>query len=63
MKNSSDQMLINSVLKTCAQNSISHDNFVRAMLSLLYSDMRANGLTEHNLCDNDGVVLLNVRIM
>lgn len=63
MKNFSDQMLINSVLKTCAQNSISHDAFVSALLSLLYSDMRANGAEEHNLCDGDGVVLLNVRLL
>jgi hypothetical protein len=33
------------------------------MLSLLYSDMKANEANEHNLCDADGVLLLNVRKM
>nr|DAE93288.1 MAG TPA: hypothetical protein [Caudoviricetes sp.] len=34
-----------------------------ALLMILYSDMRANPADEHNLHDEDGVVLLNVRLM
>lgn len=57
------QRLIDSITRHCAVNSISHDSMIWALLMILYSDMRANPADEHNLHDEDGVVLLNVRLM
>lgn len=50
-------------MKHCAVNSVSHDEMIAALLLILYSDMRANPAEEHNLHDEDGVVLINVRIL
>nr|DAU08396.1 MAG TPA: hypothetical protein [Caudoviricetes sp.] len=36
---------------------------IAALLMILYSDMRANPANEHNLHDEDGVVLVNVRLL
>nr|DAE45882.1 MAG TPA: hypothetical protein [Caudoviricetes sp.] len=36
---------------------------IAALLLILYGDMRANPAKEHNLHDEDGVVLINVRLM
>lgn len=55
--------LISSVNEHCATNQVSHDEFTAAMMMLLLSDMRAFNLDEHNLTDDDGVLLLNVRRM
>ena len=57
------QNLINTITKFCAENSVSHEAMIGALLMILYSDMRANPAREHNLHDEDGVVLLNVRLM
>lgn len=63
MKNYSAQKLIDKILKHCAVNSISHDDLIYALLTVLRADMKAFGDKEHNLCDIDGVVLVNVRLM
>lgn len=63
MKNYSAQKLIDEILKHCAVNSISHDEFIFALLTVLYSDMRAFEDREHNLVNDDGVCLVNVRLM
>lgn len=55
--------LIDEVIRFCAVNSVSHDDMIRALLLILYSDMRANPAEEHNLHDEDGVVLINVRLL
>ncbi|QHR68468.1 hypothetical protein H1N95_gp65 [Escherichia phage aalborv] len=61
MKNCLRQMLIDKILKFCAVSSISHDDFMHAMLTLIHSDMRAFDISEHNLCDEDGVLLVTVK--
>ena len=63
MKNYSAQNLIDTIMRHCAVNSVSHDDMIRALLLILYSDMRANPAEEHNLHDEDGVVLINVRLL
>ncbi|QGH77053.1 hypothetical protein [Escherichia phage BEK26] len=50
-------------MKHCAVNSISHEDFIHALLTLLYSDMRAFSTTEHVLCNDDGVLLVTVKRM
>ena len=47
----------------CVKNSVSHDEMIAALLLILYSDMKANPAKEHNLHDEDGVVLINVRLL
>ena len=61
MKNCLRQMLIDKILKFFAVNLISHDDFMHAMLTLIHSDMRAFDISEHNLCDEDGVLLVTVK--
>lgn len=55
--------LIDEVIRFCAANSVSHEAMIGALLMILYSDMRANPAKEHNLHDEDGVLLVNVRLM
>ena len=57
------QNLINVITRHCAVNSLSHEAMIGALLMILYSDMRANPAKEHNLHDEDGVLLVNVRLM
>nr|DAH97888.1 MAG TPA: hypothetical protein [Caudoviricetes sp.] len=40
---------------------IPHDDFVYALMLLLYSDMRAFGDKEHQLTNHDGELLIHVR--
>ena len=63
MMNYSTQNLIDAIMRHCAVNSVSHDEMIAALLLILYSDMRANPAKEHNLHDEDGVVLINVRLL
>ena len=63
MMNCSRQKLIDKILKHCAVNSISHEDFIHALLTLLYSDMRAFSSTEHVLCNDDGVLMVTVKRM
>lgn len=51
------------ITRHCAVNSVSHEAMIGALLMILYSDMRANPAKEHNLHDEDGVLLVNVRLM
>lgn len=57
------QRLIDTITTHCAANLVTHDSMIGALLMILYSDMRANPAKEHNLHDEDGVCLLNVRLM
>lgn len=61
--NYSTQNLIDAIMVHCVKNSVSHDEMIAALLLILYSDMRANPAKEHNLHDEDGVVLINVRLL
>lgn len=61
--NYSAQKLIDKILKHCAVNSISHDDLIYALLTLLRADMKAFNQKEHNLTDSDGVALVNVRLL
>lgn len=53
--------LIDEIIRFCATHQISHDDFMHAMLTLIHSDMRAFDISEHNLCDDDGVLLVTVK--
>lgn len=56
-----ESKLIDEILKFCATSQISHDDFMHAILTLIHSDMRAFDISEHNLCDEDGVLLVTVK--
>lgn len=57
------QILIDDIIELCAKNGVSHSNMIRAALLILLYDMRAQGEAEHNLIDEDGVILINARLM
>lgn len=62
MKNySASQNLIDLILKESSAMQISHDDFVYALMLLLYSDMRAFEDDEHQLTTQDGELLIHVR--
>ena len=62
MKNySASQHLIDLILKESSAMQISHDDFVYALMLLLYSDMRAFKDNEHQLTNDDGELLIHVR--
>lgn len=63
MRYSASQALIDEVMKHCAVNSISHDQFVYSLLVLLRADMKAFGDKEHNLHNEDGVLLVHVKLI
>ncbi|QLF85308.1 unimolecular spanin [Salmonella virus STSR3] len=49
-------------MKESSATAISHDEFMYALLILLYSDMRAFGDDEHQLTDREtGELLIHVR--
>ena len=56
-----ESKLIDEILRFCATHQISHDDFMHAMLTIIHSDMRAFDISEHNLCDEDGVLLVTVK--
>lgn len=58
---SESQVVINEIIRTCAENGISEAGLNTALLSLLHSSMRAAFKDEHNLCDGDGVLILHVK--
>lgn len=55
------QMLMNEIVRTCAENGVSEEALNVALLSMLYTSMRAAMKEEHNLSNGDGELLLNVR--
>lgn len=57
------QAVIDNSIEFCALNWIDRDDMIRASMLLLMHDLRANGDSEHNLINEDGVLLLNVRLM
>lgn len=63
MKNySASQRLIDLILKECSATGINHDDFVYALMLLLFSDMRAFGDSEHTLCDKEtGEIIMYIR--
>lgn len=62
MKNYSvSQNLIDLILKESSAMKIPHDDFVYALMLLLYSDMRAFEDDEHQLTTQDGELLIHVR--
>ena len=56
-----ESKLIDEIIRFCATHQISHDDFMHAMLTLIHSDMLAFDISEHNLCDEDGVLLVTVK--
>ena len=49
------------ILKESSAMQISHDDFVYALMLLIYSDMRAFEDNEHQLTNDDGELLIHVR--
>ncbi|UKS89206.1 hypothetical protein BPP3_14 [Escherichia phage CLB_P3] len=45
----------------CARLQLTKEEFEQGLLSLLLTSMRANNDGEHNLCDQDGELLLHVK--
>lgn len=60
---SKSQPLVDEILGYVARNDIEHKDLVYALLILLRADMKAFGDREHNLIDDNGVCLVNVRLM
>ncbi|UGO53558.1 hypothetical protein DEVORATOR_42 [Citrobacter phage_vB_CfrD_Devorator] len=48
-------------MKESSAMQIQHDDFVYALMLLLYSDMRAFEDQEHQLTNQDGELLIHVR--
>ncbi|QVW27766.1 hypothetical protein [Hafnia phage Pocis76] len=62
MNYSNSQPLVDEILKYVATHDIEHKDMVYALLILLRADMKAFGDSEHNLIDDNGVCLVNVRL-
>lgn len=60
---SNSQPLVDEIIKYTAINDLDHKDLVYALLILLRADMRAFGDKEHNLIDENGVCLVNVRLL
>lgn len=63
MNYSNSQPLVDEILKYVAINNVEHKDMVYALLILLRADMKAFGDLEHNLVDDNGVCLVNVRLL
>lgn len=62
MNYSKSQHLIDLILKESSATGISHNEFMYALLILLYSDMRAFGDDEHQLTDREtGELLIHIK--
>ena len=62
MRNYSEkQAVINAVIKHCAETGTSEEGLNSALLSLLNTSMRAGKRWEHQLCNGDGELLINVK--
>lgn len=62
MKNFSEsQVVINAVIKTCADEEIGEGELNVALMSLLFTSMQCSHKDEHTLCDANGELLLVVK--
>ncbi|UNI73303.1 hypothetical protein [Escherichia phage CLB_P3] len=55
------ETLIDRNVELCARLQLTKEEFEQGLLSLLLTSMRANNDGEHNLCDQDGELLLHVK--
>lgn len=55
------EMLIDQNVESCARMQLTKEEFEQGLLSLLLTSMRANGDAEHNLCDQNGELMMHVQ--
>lgn len=55
------QVVMNEIVRTCAENGISEAGLNIALMSMIHTSMKAAYKDEHNLCDENGVLMLNVK--
>lgn len=55
------EMLIDRNVELCARHQLTKEEFEQGLLSLLLTSMRVSGDTEHNLCDQNGELMMHVQ--
>lgn len=60
MRVSQDERLIDVIIRECALNAVGAEVLNLALMKMLRTSMAATGDDEHNLTDEDGVLLLRV---
>lgn len=53
--------LIDEILKFAATRTITHDQFLDALMMVIYSDLRANDRKGVALVNDDGELLLDIK--
>lgn len=56
------QTVINDIIKSCQVNQVTEDELNEALLSILCSSMRAGFRDEHTLCNEDGELIMLVKL-
>lgn len=56
-----DQLLINEIIKGCQFHGVSEDELLIALMSMMYTAMKAGAAEEHQLANGDGECLINVK--
>ena len=56
------QTVINDIIRSCQVNQVAEDELNEALLSLLCSSMRAGFRDEHTLCNDDGELIMLVKL-
>ena len=56
------QTVINDIIRSCQVNQVTEDELNEALLSLLCSSMRAGFRDEHTLCNEDGELIVLVKL-
>lgn len=56
------QTVINDIIRSCQANQVTEDELNEALLSILCSSMRAGFRDEHTLCNEDGELVMLVKL-
>lgn len=62
MQSFQSERLIDKIIEECAVNCIGQEDLNLALLQMIATSMRTTGETEHQLSDEDGVLLLRVEL-